>query len=70
MPRMASRGVSWVLGAHVRFGNLDFIVMTGEELVQALIAVQPLHSSGLDAITEALEELRLHAPVARAPGSG
>ena len=66
---MASHGVSWVPGAHVRFRNLDFIVTTGEELVQAPVAVQPLHSAGLDAIIEALEELRLHAPEARALGS-
>ena len=32
-PRMASHGVSWVLGADVRFGNLDFIIMMGGELV-------------------------------------
>ena len=66
---MASHGVSWVLGAHVCFGNLDFIITTEGELMQAPVAVQPLHSSGLDAITEALEELRLHAPEARASGS-
>ena len=66
---MASHGVSWVPGAHVRFGNLDFIVTIGGELVQAPIAVQPLHSAGLDAIAEALEELRLHAPEACTPRS-
>ena len=54
---MASHGVSWVPGAHVRFGNLDFIVMMEGELVQAPAAVQPLHSASLNAITEALEEL-------------
>ena len=32
-------------------------------------AIQPLSSVGLDAITEAFEELRLHAPGARTPGS-
>ena len=57
MPQMASHGVSWVLGAHVCFGNLDFIVMMEGELVQALATVQPLYSTGLDAIAEALEEL-------------
>jgi len=31
-PRKASHGVSWVLGAHVRFGNLDFIVTMEAEL--------------------------------------
>ena len=66
---MASHSVSWVPGMHVRFENLDFIITTGGELVQAPIAVQPLHSTGLDAITEALEELWLHAPKTRTPGS-
>jgi len=54
---MASHNVSWVPGTHVRFGNLDFIVTMEGELVRALIIVQPLHSAGLDAIVEALEEL-------------
>ena len=31
-PRMASRGASWVPGAHVHFGNLDFIIMMEGEL--------------------------------------
>ena len=53
----------------MRFRNLDFIDTMGGELVQAPIAVQPLHSAGLDVIVEALEELWLHAPEARAPGS-
>ena len=66
---MASHGVSWVLGAHVCFGNLDFIVTMEEELMQAPIAIQPLHSAGLDTIAEALEELQLHAPKVRAPTS-
>ena len=66
---MASHGISWVLGAHVCFGGLDFIITTEGELAQAPAAVQSLHSAGLDAIAEALEELQLHAPEARAPGS-
>ena len=66
---MASHGVSWVPGAHVRFENLDFIITTEGELAQVPASVQPLHSAGLDAIAEALEELRLHAPDAYAPGS-
>ena len=33
------------------------------------MAVQPLHSAGLNLIDEALEELQLHASEARAPGS-
>ena len=66
---MASHGVSWVLGMHVRFGDLDFIVTTEGELTMALTAVRPLHSTGLDTIAEALEELQLHALKARAPRS-
>ena len=66
---MASHKVSWVLRAHVCFGDLDFIIMVEGELVQAPTAVQPLHSAGLNAIVEALEELQLHAPEAHAPGS-
>ena len=45
---MASHGISWVLGAHMRFGDLDFIVMVGGELVLAHAAIQPLPSIGLD----------------------
>ena len=66
---MASHGVSWVSGAHMRFGSMDFIVTTEGELAQAPAAIQPLHPAGLDAIVEALEELQLHAPEARVPGS-
>ena len=49
--------------------DLDFSVTTRGELVQAPVVVQPLHSAGLDAITEVFEELQLHAPETRAPGS-
>ena len=54
---MASHSVSWVPGVHVRFGNLDFIITMEGDLAQAPAAVQPLHSVGLDAIAETLEEL-------------
>ena len=54
---MACHGVNWVLGAHVRFGNLDFIITTEGELAQVPTIVQHLHLDGLDAIVEALEEL-------------
>ena len=54
---MASHGISWVPGAHVRFGDLDFIITMEGELAWAPIIVQPFHSTSLDAITEALEEL-------------
>jgi hypothetical protein len=67
---MASHDISWVLGAHVRFEDLDFIVTMEGELAWEPIVVQPFHSTGLDAITEMLEELRLHALEAYAPGSG
>ena len=66
---MASHGISRVLGMHVRFGNLDFIITTEGELAQVPASVQPLHSAGLDAIAEALEELQLHAPEAHALGN-
>ena len=67
---MASHDISWVLGVHMRFGDLDFIVSVEGELARALVVVQPLHSTSLDMITEALEELRLRVPEARVPGSG
>ena len=66
---MASHNLIWVPGAHVRFENLDFIIMTEGGLAQAPAAVQPLHPAGLDVIAEALEELQLRAPGARIPGS-
>ena len=51
---MASHGISWVLGVHVRFRNLDFIVTMEGELAMALATVRPLHSTGLDVIAEVL----------------
>ena len=66
---MASHGISWVLGAHVCFGDLDFIIMAEEELARIPVVIEPFHSTGIDMITEMLEELRLHAPEVRAPGS-
>ena len=66
---MASNGVSWVPGAHVRFGSLDFFVTAEGELVRAPTPVQLLRSTGLDATVEALKELRLYAPEAHAPRS-
>ena len=66
---MASHNVSWVLGTHMRFGSLDFIVTTEGELVMAPVAVRPLHSTSLDAIVEVLKELQLHASEAHTPGS-
>ena len=66
---MASHDVSWVPGAHMRFENLDFIVTMEGELVRAPIVVQLLHSTGLNAITEVLGELQLHASEAYVPRS-
>ena len=66
---MASHNLSWVLSAHVHFRDLDFIVRIEGELAMAPATIRPLHSAGLDAIGEALEELQLHTPEARAPGS-
>ena len=45
---MASHAISWVPGAHVRFGDLDFIVTVGEELALAHVAVQSLPSIGFN----------------------
>ena len=36
---MASHDVSWVPDAHVRFGNLDFIITMEGELAQVPAAV-------------------------------
>ena len=45
---MANHAISWVLGAHVRFGGLDFIITVGGELVRAYTAIQSLPSIGPD----------------------
>ena len=63
-PQMASHGISWVPGSHMRFEDLDFIVTAEGELARVPVVVQPFHSTDLDAVTEMLEELRLHAPEA------
>ena len=54
---MASHNLSWVPSVHMCFGDLDFIVMAEGELVMATTAVRPLHSTSLDTIAKALEEL-------------
>ena len=41
---MANHAISWVLGAHLRFGDLDFIITLGGELALAHAAVQSLPS--------------------------
>ena len=66
---MASRGISWVPGTHVRFEDLDFTITAEGELARAPVVVQPFHSTSLDMIAEALEDLQLHASEAHAPGS-
>ena len=45
---MANHNITWVLGAHVHFGSLDFIIMVEGELVWAHTAIQSLPSIGLD----------------------
>ena len=45
---MASHGISSVPGAHVHFGNLDFIITVGGELALAHAAIQSLPSIGLN----------------------
>ena len=47
-PWMVSHSISWVPGAHVHFGDLDFIIMVEGELALAHAAIQPLPSIGLD----------------------
>ena len=54
---MASHNLNWVLGMHVHFGDLDFIVTMEGELAMAPATIWPLHSTGLNAIAEALKEL-------------
>ena len=54
---MASHNVSWITSTHVRFEYLDFIVTIEGEWAQAPTTIQPLHSAGLDMISEVLEEL-------------
>ena len=64
---MASHGISLVSGAHVRFGDLDFIITMGGELALAHAAIQPLPSIGLNTVDEVVEELQLHALGAHSP---
>ena len=64
---MASHNLSWVPGTHMRFEDLDFIIMMEGELAMAPATIRPLHSTSLDTIAEALEELWLHALKAHAP---
>ena len=45
---MASHAISWVPGAHVCFGDLDFIVTVGGELALAHTAIQSLPSIGFN----------------------
>ena len=47
-PRMAIHAISWVPGAHVHIGDLDFIVMVGGELALAHAAIQSLPSIGFN----------------------
>ena len=64
---MVTHGINWVPGAHMRFGDLNFIITVGGELALAHTAIQPLPSIGLDTVDEVVEELQLHAPRAYAP---
>ena len=45
---MATHAISWAPGAHVRFGNLDFIITLGGELVLTHTAAPPLPSIDLN----------------------
>ena len=66
---MASHDITWVLGVHVRFEDLDFIITTEGELARAPVVIQPPHSASLDAIVDELEEVWLHALEAHVPRS-
>ena len=44
---MATHAISWAPGAHVHFGDLDFIVTLGGELALAHTAAQSLPSINL-----------------------
>ena len=45
---MANHNASWVLGTHVHFESLDFIITVGGELVRVQTAIQSLPSIVLD----------------------
>ena len=45
---MASNGISWVLGAHMYFSDLDFIVTMGGELALVHATIQSIPSIGLN----------------------
>ena len=45
---MGSHRISWVLGAHMHFGDLDFIIMVGGELALAHATIQSLPSISLN----------------------
>ena len=47
-PWMASHDIICVLGTHVRFGDLEFIIMLGGELALVHTVIQRLPSIGLD----------------------
>jgi hypothetical protein len=67
---MASHGINWTLGAHMRFESLDFVITMEGDLVQAIVPAQSSSPTGLDAIVEALEELWLSAQEAHALALG
>ena len=52
---MATHAISWAPGAHVRFGDLDFIVTLGGELALTHMTAQSLPSINLS-------RLRLEGP--------
>ena len=47
-PWMANHSISWVLGAHILFGSLVFIITVGGELALAHAAIQSLPSIDLN----------------------
>ena len=66
---MANHDISWVLGTHMRFGSLDFIITMEGELAWAHAPIQLLCSISLDVHVKALKKLQLHAPESHVLGS-
>ena len=59
---MASRDVSWVPGAHVCFGDLDFLI-NGEGELELVTPLAPTSADAdLDAIVESLDGMHLCTP--------
>lgn len=63
---MASHHVSFALGAHVRFGTLEFLILEGSQLELVGSAPQVPPPADSDMVAETLKGLRLDALEAHA----